>query len=78
MYIELINMYLDIERVCYMIITTEFGNFGNYKDLQTFMKIEGKSSVFVFSADCWGIECLGVGKGTTLSLKELDRMITLT
>ena len=54
-----------------MIITTEFGNFGSFKDLHIFMSTEGKSSVFVSSVNYWGIECLLSKCGTTFVLGEI-------
>ena len=54
-----------------MIITTEFGNFGSFKDLHIFMKTEGMSSVFISSVDYWGINCLWNKRGTTFVLGEI-------
>lgn len=41
-----------------MTIATEFGNFGSFKDLSVFMRLEEKVSVFISSADWWGINCI--------------------
>lgn len=54
-----------------MIISTEFGNFGSFKDLHIFMKIEGKNSVFISSVNYWGINCLFAKCGTTFVLEEI-------
>lgn len=58
-----------------MTIATEFGNFGSFKDLNTFMRLEGKSSVFVSSADYWGINCIISRSGMTLTKKEVEQII---
>lgn len=47
-----------------MTIATEFGNFGSFKDLSIFMRLEEKASVFISSVEWWGIDC-------SISLMEL-------
>lgn len=58
-----------------MTIATEFGNFGSFKDLNTFMRLEGKSTVFVSSADYWGINCIISRQGTVLTKKDIENIL---
>lgn len=57
-----------------MTISTEFGNFGSFKDLNTFMRLESKESVFVSSADYWGINCIISRRGTVFTKKEIEEI----
>ena len=58
-----------------MTIATEFGNFGSFKDLNTFMRLEGKASVFVSSADYWGINCIISRDGLVLTKREVEKIV---
>lgn len=58
-----------------MTIATEFGNFGSFKDLNAFMRLEGKASVFVSSADYWGINCIISRQGTVLTKKDVENIL---
>lgn len=58
-----------------MIIATEFGNFGNFKDLHTFMRLEGKDSVFIAKADYWGINCIISPQGTRFTMNEIEEIL---
>lgn len=58
-----------------MTIVTEFGNFGSFKDLSIFMRLEDKASVFISSADWWGINCIISPRGTTFTRKEIEEIV---
>lgn len=58
-----------------MIILTEFGNFGSFKDLEIFMRLENKDSVKIESADYWGLECIIQKNGIILSKAEIEQII---
>lgn len=58
-----------------MTIATEFGNFGSFKDLSIFMRLEEKASVFISSADWWGINCIISSRGTTFMRKEIEEIV---
>lgn len=58
-----------------MTIATEFGNFGSFKDLNTFMRLEEKTTVFVSSADYWGINCIISHQGTVLTKKDVENIL---
>lgn len=58
-----------------MTIATEFGNFGSFKDLNTFMRLERKDSVFISSADYWGINCIISRDGLVLTKREVEKIV---
>lgn len=58
-----------------MIISTEFGNFGSFHDLNIYMKLENKNTVHVFSADYWGINCIISSTGTTFNKQEVEKIV---
>lgn len=58
-----------------MTIVTEFGNFGSFKDLNTFMRLENKNTVLVTSADYWGINCIISRSGTVFSKSQIEKII---
>ena len=58
-----------------MTIATEFGNFGSFKDLSIFMRLEGKASVFISSADWWGINCIISPHGTAFTREEIEEIV---
>ena len=58
-----------------MIIATEFGNFGSFKDLHTFMRIEKKASVHIDSADYWGINCIISRNGTDFTMNDIEEIL---
>ena len=43
-----------------MIIETNFGNFGSFKDLYTYMSLEHKDSVYISKCDYWELYLLPV------------------
>ena len=55
-----------------MIIATEFGNFGSFKDLSIFMHLEGKASVFISSIEYFGRNCI---RGAILTRGEVDSLV---
>ncbi len=57
-----------------MIIETQYGNFGSFKDLLTFMRLEKKESVFISSCDWWGIECILYQKGFVFTRDDIARI----
>ncbi len=57
-----------------MIIETQYGNFGTFKDLLTFMRLEKKDSVFISSCDWWGIECILKQNGFIFSREEIAKI----
>ncbi|MDD7218888.1 MAG: hypothetical protein PUI16_02685 [Clostridia bacterium] len=60
-----------------MTVKTEFGDFGSFKDLQTFMRLENKSDVTISSCDWWGIECILHKSGFTFTKNEIDQIVGL-
>ena len=56
-----------------MNIATEFGNFGSFKDLSIFMRLEGKASVFISSIEYFGRNCI---RGAILTREEVDSLVT--
>lgn len=58
-----------------MIIATEFGNFGSFKDLHTFMRIEKKVSVHIDFADYWGINCIISRNGTDFTMNDIEEIL---
>ena len=55
-----------------MNIETEFGKFMRFKDLATFMRLEGKDTVFISSADWWGA---GFVRKATFTRDEIRQII---
>lgn len=55
-----------------MIIATEFGNFGSFKDLSIFMHLEGKASVFISFIEYFGRNCI---RGAILTREEVDSLV---
>lgn len=58
-----------------MIIETQYGNFGSFKDLLTFMRLEKKDSVFMSSCDWWGIQCFVKQNGFIFSRTEIAQIV---
>lgn len=58
-----------------MIIETDFGNFGSFKDLYTYMSLEHKDSVYISKCDYWGINCI-LGSGRSFSQSEINEILT--
>lgn len=58
-----------------MIIATEFGNFGSFKDLSIFMHLEGKASVFISSIVYFGCNCILSPRGVILTKEEVDSLV---
>ena len=58
-----------------MIIETQYGNFGSFKDLLTFMRLEKKDSVFIYSCDWWGIQCIVKQNGFIFSRAEIAQIV---
>lgn len=58
-----------------MIIETQYGNFGSFKDLLTFMRLEKKDSVFISSCDWWGIQCIVKQNGFIFSRAEIAQIV---
>lgn len=58
-----------------MTIATEFGNFGSFKDLSIFMRLEGKASVFISSIKYFGINCIIPPHLTTLTREEVEEIV---
>lgn len=50
-----------------MVIKTEYGDFGSFKDIETFMRLEDRLHIHIESAVYWGIECILSKEGITLS-----------
>lgn len=46
-----------------MIIRTNYGEFGNFKDLEIFMRLEGLQTMELLDVQYWGID-LSFTKGT--------------
>lgn len=57
-----------------MILETNLGNFGTFKDLETCMRLEEYESVVVNKADYWGIN-LKLTKDLTLSYQEVLKIL---
>lgn len=55
-----------------MIIATEFGNFGSFKDLSIFMHLEEKASVFISFIKYFGRNCI---RGVILTREEVDSLV---
>ena len=58
-----------------MIIETQYGNFGSFKDLLTFMRLEKKDSVFISSCDWWSIQCIVKQNGFIFSRTESAQIV---
>ena len=58
-----------------MIIETQYGNFGSFKDLLTFMRLEKKDSVFISGCDWWGIQCIVKHNGFIFSRTEIVQIV---
>ena len=58
-----------------MTIATEFGNFGSFKDLNIFMRLEEKASVFISSVEWWGIDCNIFPHGATYTREEIETIV---
>lgn len=58
-----------------MILSTQYGNFGSFKDLLTFMCLEEKESVFISECDWWGISCILNKNGSTFSYAEIEQIV---
>lgn len=57
-----------------MILKTEFGNLGSFEDLEIFMRLEHKNSVYISECDYWGINCI-LGSGRSFSKSEIDEVL---
>ncbi len=57
-----------------MIIETNIGNFGNFKDLLTCMTQERHNTVDVLKADYWGIN-LKLTNDLQLSLSDVRKLV---
>lgn len=58
-----------------MTIATTYGNFGSFKDLHTFMRIEKKVSVHIESVDYWGINCIISRNGADLTMNDIEKIL---
>lgn len=57
-----------------MILETNLGNFGTFKDLEICMRLEEHESVVINKADYWGIN-LKLTKDLTLSYQEVLKIL---
>lgn len=57
-----------------MILETNLGNFGKFKDLEMCMRFENHKSVVIHKADYWGIN-LKLTKDLTLSYQEVLKIL---
>lgn len=58
-----------------MVIKTEYGDFGSFRDLQIFMRLEDKADVFISSCDWWGVQCILSKHGSTFTKAEIDKIV---
>lgn len=56
-----------------MIVTTDKGSFGTFKDLKLYMQQEGLSEIKITGVNYWGITLPNKG---TYTLREIDQVIT--
>lgn len=57
-----------------MIIETNRGTFGNFKDILTDMRVENYNEIFLKSVDWWGTELI-VGGGAWYSKSEIFHIV---
>lgn len=57
-----------------MIIETNKGTFGNYRDILTDMRVERYDQIFLNSVDWWGTELI-VGGGAWYSKDDIEHII---
>lgn len=57
-----------------MIIETNKGTFGNFRDILTDMRVENYDQIFLKSVDWWGTQLI-VGGGCLYSKSEIEHII---
>lgn len=57
-----------------MILETNLGNFGTFKDLETCMRLENHKNVIINKADYWGID-LKLTRDLMLSYQEVLKIL---
>lgn len=58
-----------------MVIKTQYGDFASFKDLEIFMRLGSKNSVFISSCNWWGIQCILKKGGSSFSYDEIRQVV---